>query len=154
MGEIVDLIAVLSICVILPLCIIWLTFKRKTTAENARKEMFLAMLEKNPNMDTKEFFKMIGRTDKTIKQSLLNKLLWGCVFSFIGIMLLVLYFIGSASDDGYVTPGSIGVNAGILPVSAIFMAIGLSFLFTFFVGKRMLAKEIEAETANLTQAEE
>lgn len=151
MGEIVDLIVVLSICVILPLCIIWLTFKQKTTAENARKEMFLAMLEKNPNMDTKEFFKMIGRTDKTIKQSLLNKLLWGCVFSFIGIMLLVLYFIARATDDGYVTPDSIGIDAGILPVCGLFMAIGFANLFSFFMGKRMLAKEIEAESANLTQ---
>lgn len=156
MGEIIDLLVVLSICVILPLSIIWLTFKRRAIAENQRKEIFLAMLEKNPNMDIKEFFKMMGRTGKTIKQGLLNKLQWGCVFTFIGIMLLVLYFIGSANarNDGYVTPDSIGIDAGILPVCGIFMAIGLAFLFTFFMGRRMLAKEIEAETANLTKTEE
>lgn len=154
MGEIIDLLVVLSICVILPLSIIWLTFKRRTIAENQRKEIFLAMLEKNPNMDIKEFFKMMGRTGKTIKQGLLNKLQWGCVFTFIGIMLLVLYFIGRATDDGYVTPSSINIGPGILPVCGIFIAIGLAFLFTFFMGRKMLAKEIEAETANLTKTEE
>lgn len=156
MENIIDSLIPLGISVILPICIIWMIYWHKTTMEKQRKEMFLAMLEKNPNMDAKSFFMMMGKTGKTIKQGLLNKLQWGCAFTFFGIMLLVLYFIGSANarNDGYVTPDSIGIDAGILPVCGIFMAIGLAFLFTFFVGKRMLAKEIEAETANLTKTEE
>ena len=34
------------------------------------------------------------------------------------------------------------------------MAIGLAFLFTFFVGKRMLAKEIEAMNKDLSHPEQ
>lgn len=154
MENIIDSLIPLGMCVILPICIIWMIYWHKTTMEKQRKEMFLAMLEKNPNMDAKSFFKMMGKTGKTIKMRLLSQLQWGCTFTFIGIMLLVLYFIGRATDDGYVTPSSINIGPGILPVCGIFMAIGLAFLFTFFVGKRMLAKEIEAETANLTKTEE
>lgn len=144
----------LGICVFLPIFIIYLVYWHKITMEKQRKEMFLAMLDKNPNMDAKSFFKMMGKTGKTIKMRLLSQLQWGCTFTFIGIMLLVLYVIGRATDDGYVTPNSIAIGPGILPVCGIFMAIGLAFLFTFFVGKRMLAKEIEAETSNLTKVEE
>ena len=132
---------------ILPIVIIWLTVREKMNETNARTQIVTAAIEKNPNMDIEELMKKMSPKQKLLKEKLLTKLLWGCITSVIGLGLIGLgiYLFGSGGDqDDALTSICFGV---------ILLAVGGAFIINYGVGKKMLAKEIEAEQNNLTKQE-
>ena len=136
-----ETIVPIGICVILPIIIVWLIMRRKTNETNRRTEVLLAVIEKNPDldMDMEDFIRKMNPKTKTTKERLMNRLLWGLVFIAIGTSLLlsVLYqdYQGGAALDYF----------PIYSGSGCLLLIGISFVAVFFISKRMLAKEIEAE---------
>ena len=137
MESIVKVIAI--ICGIgLPILIVWLDNRKKINETNQRTQIVLAALEKNPNLDVEELIKKMAPTQKKklLKEKLLAKLLWGLLatllgIGFIGCHIYVSLFTNSTSPCGF---------AGI-----VLLAVGLAFLVNFYVGKKMLAKEMEEE---------
>lgn len=80
----------------------------------------------------------------TFKERLLKKLLWGSIFTFAGLLGLAMLLIaaivgGEANKDVY---------APVILFAAPALAVGISFLLNYFIGKNMLAKEIEAEKSS------
>ena len=129
----------IGICVILPIIIVWLIMRRKTNETNRRTEVLLAAIEKNPDMDMEDFIKKMNPKTKTTKERLMNRLLWGLVFIAIGASTLL-----SALYQDY--QGGAGLDYfPIYSGSGCLLLIGISFVAVFFISKRMLAKEIEAE---------
>lgn len=134
-----------GICVILPVCVICFSAWRHVNADIQRKEMFLAALEKNPGLDPQEFFKHLEISKKPLKLQLLNKLLVGCSFTFLSICLAffsLFFFLGTAP---------IQLLYLCILVGVVCFAVGLAFLLNYVVGKKMLAREIEAETVIRTK---
>lgn len=136
-----ETIVPIGICVVLPIIIVWLNMRRKTNETNKRTEVLLAAIEKNPDldMDMEDFIRKMNPKTKTTKERLMSRLLWGLVFIAIGAstLLSALYqdYQGGASLDYF----PIYTGGGCL------LLIGISFVAVFFISKRMLAKEIEAE---------
>ena len=134
-----ETIVPIGICVILPIIIVWLIMRRKTNETNRRTEVLLAAIEKNPDMDMEDFIRKMNPKTKTTKERLMSRLLWGLVFIAIGAstLLSALYqdYQGGAGLDYF--PIYSGCGCVLL--------IGISFVAVFFISKRMLAKEIEAE---------
>ena len=124
---------------ILPIVIIWLGVREKMNETNARTQIVTAAIEKNPDMDIKQ---------KLLKEKLLSKLLWGFITSLLGIGLIILAIYlkssGTGIEDDFLTAISFGL---------ILLAIGAAFIINYGVGKKMLAKELEAEQNNLTKQE-
>lgn len=134
----------IGICVVLPIMIVWLN-NRKSQHETDRKtEVMLKAIEAGAKID-EEFFRG-QQGNVTVKERLLKRLTSACVTSLLGLFMLVggiLYGERMGWDllDG---PGSIlAIPGGVL------LAIGVALFIVFFVGKKMLAKEIEAEEKNL-----
>ena len=121
----------------LPVLIAWFYARNKRNEMNKRSEILLAAIEKNPDIDMEEFIQKMNPPQKKLKEKLLKKLMWGCIFCAIGISLLVrcLWFHLDGFAETECSP-----FGGVL-----FIFIGLSILLAFFVGKKFLAKEIEAE---------
>ena len=134
-----ETIVPIGICVILPIIIVWLIMRRKTNETNRRTEVLLAVIEKNPDLDMEDLIRKMNPKSKTTKERLMSRLLWGLVFIAIGAstLLSALYqdYQGGASLDYF----PIYSGGGCL------LLIGISFVAVFFISKRMLAKEIEAE---------
>lgn len=134
-----ETIVPIGICVILPIIIVWLIMRCKTNETNRRTEVLLAAIEKNPDMDMEDFIRKMNLKTKTTKERLMSRLLWGLVFIAIGAssLLSALYqdYQGGTSLDFF----AIYSGCGCL------LLIGISFVAVFFISKRMLAKEIEAE---------
>ena len=134
-----ETIVPIGICVILPIIIVWLIMRRKTNETNRRTEVLLAAIEKNPDMDMEDFIRKMNPKTKTTKERLMSRLLWGLVFIAIGAstLLSALYqdYQGGAALDYF----------PIYSGSGCLLLIGISFVAVFFISKRMLAKEIEAE---------
>ena len=145
--DIVDLFIVLGTAVILPITIIFLALGGKMASEKNRKEIILAALEKNADIDIEELVRKMNAPDKLLKEKLLNKLQWGLVTAFLGVGA-----IATAGCMGYVGGGhpkdiyTLGFGGAVL------LAVGIAFIISYIVGRKMLAKEMEAEERNLRQA--
>ena len=139
LDNVVQALIPLGICVVLPIMSIWLVMRNKTNETNKRTEVLLAAIEKNPDMDMEDFIRKMNPKTKTTKERLMSRLLWGLVFIAIGAstLLSALYqdYQGGAALDYF----------PIYSGSGCLLLIGISFVAVFFISKRMLAKEIEAE---------
>jgi len=147
MESIVKVIAI--ICSIgLPILIVWLDNRKKINDTNQRTQIVLAALEKNPNLDVEELIKKMAPTQKKklLKEKLLTKLLWGGIIAFVGFSIfasnLWLDYIGGADPE---------MLSLLYAIGSILFGIGLAFIINYYVGKRLLAKEIEAEQAKLLE---
>ena len=140
-----DVLTAFGICVIMPVLIVWLAMRAKTNKDNARKEILIAALEKNPDLDISEFVKVQPRNKNTlIKERLLRKLVVGLICSLVGVGILVVMIIKIVSNQSGITY----YNTDPLIAGSGILCVGIAFIIAFFVGKRFLAKEIEAESAS------
>ncbi len=140
------MIVCLGVGVILPIVIVALTLKHKLESEKNRKDIILAALEKNSNIDVEELVRKMNNTDKLIKEKLLIKFQWGILTSIIGVGFFILSFILGYDDEGFTDSGQFLSVGG-----AVLLATGAAFLLTYFLGKKMLSKEMEAEEKNMQQ---
>jgi hypothetical protein len=128
------------VAVVLPIAIVAIVFRSALASERNRKEIVLAVLDKNPDIDVEQLMKNLKKSEKLIKEKLLARLERGCLCCLMGMAFMVLYFfLGVQGEDL------------IVVVGAALIAIGIAFLVSYFVGRRMLAKEMEAEQQNMKQ---
>lgn len=126
--------------VVLPIAIVAIVFRSALASERNRKEIVLAALEKNPDIDVEQLMKNLKKSEKLIKEKLLARLERGCLCCLMGMAFMVLYFFLGVQGEDF-----------IVVVGAALIAVGIAFLVSYFVGRRMLAKEMEAEQQNMKQ---
>lgn len=146
MEHIATILGQISICCILPIMVVWLIVRHRMNETNQRTKIVLAAIEKNPEMDIEELLKKISPKPKLLKEKLLTKLLWGTLaillgIGWIGFGALLGYMGGGGADDPFVS-----VCFGLIA-----LGVGIAFLVNYFVGKRMLDKEIEAEERRMAE---
>ena len=148
MDQLVDILVPIACGCILPIVIIFLGVRQKMNETNKRTEIVLAAIEKNPEMDIEEIMKKISRKPKLLKEKLLTKLLWGCLTTMLGIGLIGFgIFLGENQLGGTDDPMT-AICFGLIS-----LGVGIAFLVNYFMGKKMLSKEIEAEEKRLTAQE-
>lgn len=145
MASVIGVIYVVLLFVV-PLLIIWLLVRYLTNKTNKRAEIVTALVEKNPDVDIEEFLKKLSPKKRLLKEKLLAKLHVGCVLSFGGIALLG-FAVFVDYRGGIVTSDLIIVYL----LGIILLAMGIAFFINYFVGKKMLAKEIEAEESKFIE---
>ena len=136
---------VIGICVVLPIMIVWLVNKRKSHEIDKQTEILTTMLEKHPDLDPAEVMKKLNVSSKshqTIKQKLLGNLFSGGMMTLMGLAVLIphlcgLVFFGNKEKGIY--------------VGGMMLAMGVAFLIYYFVSKKQLSSEIEAEEKRLKE---
>ena len=136
----VQLLVPIGVAVVLPITIVAIVFKSALASERNRKEIVLAVLEKNPDIDVEQLMKNLKKSEKLIKEKLLAKLQRGCLCCLMGVAFMLLYFFLGVQNESF-----------IIVVGAALIAIGIAFLVGYFVGRRMLAQEMEAEQQNMNK---
>ena len=141
--ETVTKIIAITCGIALPILIMWLDNRKKTNETNQRTQIVLSALEKNPQMDVEELLKKMAPQRKLLKEKLLTKLQWGGILTLLGLALTIFgcYLIAGREDH----------NNPFILFGPFLMPVGIAFLITFYVGKKMLAKEIEAEQKKLLE---
>lgn len=135
----VQILVPIGVAVVLPIAIVAIVFRSALASERNRKEIILAALEKNPNLDVEDLVKRMKKSNKLIKEKLLARLERGCLCCLMGVAFVLLYFFLSVQNEFLIITG------------AALIAVGIAFLVSYFVGRRMLAKEMEAEQQNMKQ---
>lgn len=145
MEHLAEILVPIACGCVLPIVAILLGVRQKMNETNKRTEIILAAIEKNPDMDVEELVAKISPKKKLLKEKILSKLQVGIIATLLGIGLLggELYlsiFKNSSSPMGI--------------VGLISLPVGIAFLISYYTGKKLLAKEMEAEEQLLkTQAE-
>ena len=138
-----EILVPIFICAVMPVMIVWLIMRSYIYKENARRDIIISAIEKNPDvnvMDLMEKAPSASKEKKTLKEKLLNKLLWGCICTFIGIIGGIVLLIAGCSS-GYNECLFVSIGS----IAAPCLAVGIAFLINYYIGKKMLASEIEAE---------
>ena len=123
-----DLLVPLGICVVMPVAIVWLVCYYRTRKAEKNAEVLLKAIEKGQEINP-EMFAIANRRSNSLKIRLLRKLTVGIIFLLAGVCC----FVWTA----------FGLLGGIL------LAIGITLIVMFFVGKKWLSAEIKAEEENL-----
>ncbi|MBQ8713133.1 MAG: hypothetical protein IJ551_10000 [Prevotella sp.] len=131
---------------VLPIFAIWMGIRKEMNETNTRTQIALAAIEKNPNLDLEELMMKISPKKKLLKEKLLVKLLWGSIITFLGVAL-----IGYCIFQGVVGGMPTAALQQFSLFGAVLLGIGIAFLVNYHIGKKMLAKEMEAEQAQMLE---
>ena len=135
-----------GVCIALPLMVVWLTNKRKNHEIYKKTEILMALLEKKPELNPAEVLDKLDMSQepgkKSPKEKLMEKLLSGCIYTLIGIVLFFTHlfdfvFLGNKTN---------GVVGG-----GVLAAVGIAFIIYYFASKKMLQGEIEIKDKQLTE---
>ncbi len=104
------------------------------------------VLEKKPELNPAEVLDKLDMSQepgkKSPKEKLMEKLLSGCIYTLIGIVLFFTHlfdfvFLGNKTN---------GVVGG-----GVLAAVGIAFIIYYFASKKMLQGEIEIKDKQLTE---
>lgn len=135
------------LCFSLPVTIVWLVQRARQNETNKKAEIMLKAIEAGVPVDMEQF-KTKKVKSGSVKQDLLDKLTGACVTSLMGVAFVIYACIG------YFNPEWIEgrMFAKLSPIAGgIMMAVGIGLFISYFVGKKMLGTEIEAEEKKLQQ---
>lgn len=130
-----DTIIPISICVVLPVAIVFITTWRQYNKDNKRAEILMKAIESNKEIDANKLAESLGSPNDQKSDILSKRLLRGLMFSFIGLAMIIgalLIFGNGGSGD---TP-EFGIMGG-----TVLLAIGISYLIVYWVTYRQKQKE-------------
>lgn len=139
--DLTEMIVALGVFVLVPILVVTQVVRARINATNKRTEIALAAIEKDSDIDLEDFYKKLTPPRRSLKEKLLNRLLCGCIFTILGICIYIAIFV-----DYVYTGWSSDMFVGLSFVAVPSLGVGLAFLINYFVGRRVLKQEMEAET--------
>ena len=133
----------LGICVALPVLIVWIIARVHKNETDRKAEILLKAIENGVSIDP-DVLKPATK-NKSVKKDLLDKLNGACITGLMGIAFLLIFFFGREWADHFFPTAFYLIAGGVL------VAVGIGLLVTYITGKKMLAKEIEAEEKGIQE---
>ena len=135
-----DVLKVVAIAAVVIIAAV-LSYRRKLNETNKHSQIVLTAIEKGAGGVPEEVLKSLNSPQKSIKQRLLIKLLWGVICSLTGLGILITGLILSRNEQVIDVE-----NAMFLIIFGVpLLAVGMAFLAYYFVARKSLRHEIEAE---------
>lgn len=147
MEGVVALLIPIAICVVLPVSIVWIYYKSVNNTENRRADILLKAIETNNDIDTDKLAEAFAGSQKrrTPRQLLNLRLLRGCIFGLVGIMLMIVCAV--TYNGGPIAKDE--VSFPLLVLGLVSFAIGVSYLVVYFVTRKAVEKEESEEEEGL-----
>ena len=136
----VDILIPIAICVVLPVTIVWIVSRVRQNETNRKAEIMLKAIENGQTINP-DIFKT-SRPKGSIKKDLLDKLNGATITSLMGLAFLLIFLIKVKT---------FGFDAFLPYAAGAMLAVGIGLFISYFAGKKMLAKEIEAEEKELQE---
>lgn len=133
-----------GICVALPIVIVWMVVRARTHRTDKKMEILMKAVENGQQVDPALLVTaQTGGRRYSLKKNILNRLLFGVIFSVAGLMFLIVSIVSGGK--------LIYVDKSALLLSLLFISIGAGLLVSYFIGRRLLAKEMEIEEKQLLE---
>lgn len=143
--ELVALLIPIGVCVVLPVMVVWLVTRAGIKTNEQKMAVLVKAIENGVEIDPELLVsetESSRNTNRNTKMKLIKKLTAGIVCSIIGIALLVCPSL--EAFDG------VGLEM-LYIIGGVMIAVGIAYIVTFFVGRKYLAPEIEAEERKLNE---
>ena len=138
MNEIIIALIPIGICVVVPITITWIVYRAYTNRDNKQAEILMEAIRSNNNVDTDKLANAFAKKEKTPQQRQSRRLLCGCIFTFLGVLLMlvsvIMMCITGVSDWG-----------SLLVLACLALPVGISYLIVYFVSKKQIAAGVEPE---------
>ncbi len=129
------MIGTIFVCVVLPVLIVFIVFRAAMNSDNKRAEILIKAIEQNGDVDADSLARALEKPRKSPREILNLRLLRGCIFSLIGILLIAIGLVSFATGTEF---GADPVTVPMLFGGAS-MAIGISYLIVYFVTRGQVA---------------
>lgn len=129
-----DVLVPISICVVLPIAIVLIIFMTAMNSDNKRTKVLIKAIEANNNIDADKLAAAFAKPRKTPLEILNKRLLRGCMFTFTGIVLIIVALVSLAYGTEFAN------DSVTLPMifGGALLAIGLSYLVVYFVTRKQV----------------
>ena len=128
-----EILVPIFVCVVLPVAIVFIVMNARKHEASRKAEVALKAIEAGVPIDP-DFFKSEKKRQGT-KQKLLEQLTGACITSLMGAAFIVFYVMEKEEMLGF--------------IGGVMLAIGIGLFISYYVGRKMLAKEIETEEKEL-----
>ncbi|MDE6544248.1 MAG: hypothetical protein K2K76_09825 [Muribaculaceae bacterium] len=133
--EAVALLVPLGVCVLLPIMLAWFYFNSMNNKANRRAEVMTKAIE--TNVSPEKLDDVFESLKKTAEEMLQTRLLNGCIFTLLGVSLLIMMFVVS-SDELYKL---------MCFFSLVCFSIGIGYLIVYFVTRKAVSEKNEEQKA-------
>lgn len=130
----------ISVMCVLPIMVVWLVTRARIKKNEQKMAVLVKAIENGVEIDP-ELLVSETESSRNTKMKLIRKLTTGIVCFIIGVALLICPSL--EAFDGVAVLEMLYIGGGVL------IAVGVAFAVVFFVGKKYLAPEIEAEEKKL-----
>lgn len=138
-----DILVPIFVCVVLPVSIVLIVFLASMNADNKRSQILLKALEVNPNMNVDTLAEALKKPRRSPQEMLARRLLRGCAFSILGVLLVAYSVIATATGDNV----EFSDDSVFFPCigGAILLAFGIGYLVVYFATRKQVNDNKEEE---------
>ncbi len=119
---------------VLPIAIVLIVALQKSNVINKRSEILIRAIEANKEVDTDKLIDAMKEPKKSPQELLNARLLRGCMFSLIGLVLIIIGIIGLTSGMCF---SNDDVSAPFI-FGGISLAIGISYLIVYYITRKQI----------------
>lgn len=129
-----DILVPIFICVVLPVAIVAIVCAAAMNSDNKRAKVLMKAIESGCGIDADNLAAALQKPKKTAREILNLRLLRGCIFSFIGLVLCIVGIVSLCLGTEF--------SADPVTIPLVFggasLAIGLSYLVVYFVTRKQI----------------
>ena len=122
------------VCVVLPVAVVAIIAATKMNNDNKRSKVLIKAIESNCGIDADKLAEALQMPKKTAREILNNRLLLGCIFSFVGLALCIVGIVSLCMGTEF--------SADPVTVPLVFggasLAVGLSYLVVYLVTRKQI----------------
>ena len=122
------------VCVVLPVAVVAIIAATKMNNDNKRSKVLIKAIESNCGTDADKLAEALQKPKKTAREILNNRLLLGCIFSFVGLALCIVGIVSLCMGTEF--------SADPVTVPLVFggasLAVGLSYLVVYLVTRKQI----------------
>ncbi len=123
------------VCVVLPVSIVLIYFLSVMNSDNKRSQVLIKAIESDNCPDADKLAESLRKTKRSARELLNLRLLRGCIFSLIGLALIILGLVNYHS--GHYEFGSDPVTVPLM-FGSVSAAVGISYLIVYFVSRKQV----------------
>lgn len=129
-----QIIIPIFICVVLPIAVVAIIAYTKININRLRTNVLMKAIESNGELDADKLTELFQKPLKSAREILNQRLLRGCIFTLVGIVLCAIGIIlGCTCFEFSSDPVLVSIIFG-----GISVAIGLSYLIVYFVTRKQI----------------
>ena len=121
---------------VLPIAIVFIISMRKKNSDDKRAQVMIKALESGEEVNADKLAEALGKPRQTPLEILNTRLLRGCIYSLVGLALVILYFVWPEEE--------VNAKLSLILLGSIAMAIGIAYLIVYFMTRGQVHDEKES----------